>query len=206
MSILSLFRQADLYLLNFINVTLHSNAANYFFLFFSDERSSFIPLALTLALFVKKYQKKGLVLFLFALAAVGLSDFIGAKFFKELFPKPRPCQDITGLYFFDKESVRWLITDGVTSFKPSSSFVSNHAANAMSFSLFSLFYLRRAAFFFAASAFLVGLSRIYSGVHYPSDVLAGFALGAFCAFATKWIYEASLKNKLNADSTSNARS
>ncbi len=33
--------------------------------------------------------------------------------------------------------------------------------------------------FFATLALLIGLSRVYLGVHFPSDVLMGFMLGAF---------------------------
>lgn len=184
---------ADIFVLEFINKTLHAVFLNYFFVFFSDERAAVFPLVLTLFFFLRKYNKKGIVLFLFAIAAVGLSDLLGARIFKELFDRPRPCQEIAGIFYFDKKTAGWLITDGVTSFKSSSSFVSNHSANAAAFALFSSFYLRRLSVFFLTGAFLVGISRIYTGIHYPSDVAAGFATGAVCAFFTKWLFDLSIK-------------
>ena len=38
-------------------------------------------------------------------------------------------------------------------------------------------------------AVLMGLSRLYVGVHYPSDVLAGAVIGALCAWAAWRAYE-----------------
>lgn len=38
-------------------------------------------------------------------------------------------------------------------------------------------------------ASLIGLSRLYVGVHYPSDVLAGFVVGCLGAFLAVWLIE-----------------
>ncbi|MBX3097561.1 MAG: phosphatase PAP2 family protein, partial [Fimbriimonadaceae bacterium] len=47
--------------------------------------------------------------------------------------------------------------------------------------------------------FLVGFSRLYSGVHYPTDILAGWMLGAFFAALVIWLAD---RKQIRADSES----
>jgi membrane-associated phospholipid phosphatase len=43
-----------------------------------------------------------------------------------------------------------------------------------------------AAVLLAVLILLIGFSRLYLGIHYPSDVLAGYALGAPCLWFAVW--------------------
>lgn len=60
----------------------------------------------------------------------------------------------------------------------SSSFPAGHAATAFAGAVLLSVLAPRLAPAFLVLATLIGLSRIYDGVHYPTDVLAGAALGA----------------------------
>ena len=46
-------------------------------------------------------------------------------------------------------------------------------------------------------AVLMGLSRLYVGVHYPSDVLAGAVVGTACALAALKVYQVYYSSKTN---------
>jgi len=67
---------------------------------------------------------------------------------------------------------------------------SSHAANWFAATMVAFVYYRRSAWFMLPTALLVSFSRIYNGVHYPSDVLAGAILGAGYAAASLWCLEA----------------
>jgi undecaprenyl-diphosphatase len=62
------------------------------------------------------------------------------------------------------------------------SFPSGHAATAVAYSLAGARMLPGSAWVWWPLAFLVSLSRVYIGVHWPTDVLGGAALGLACSW------------------------
>ncbi|HHD72486.1 MAG TPA: phosphatase PAP2 family protein [Epsilonproteobacteria bacterium] len=81
------------------------------------------------------------------------------------------------------------------------SFPSGHATMSMTFALllFVLFYpklsegyQRLLVFFCLLFPVLIALSRVYLGVHYFSDILAGMTLGIFWVTLMVWVFQARL--------------
>jgi undecaprenyl-diphosphatase len=62
------------------------------------------------------------------------------------------------------------------------SFPSGHTATSFACATILAAYVPRLRVPFFLLAALIGLSRIYNGMHYPSDVLAGAILGVLVAF------------------------
>ncbi len=66
---------------------------------------------------------------------------------------------------------------------------SSHAANWFAATMVLFVFYRKSWRFMLPLACLVSFSRVYNGVHYPSDVLAGAFLGAGYAVAGMWAFE-----------------
>jgi 4-amino-4-deoxy-L-arabinose transferase-like glycosyltransferase len=64
---------------------------------------------------------------------------------------------------------------------------SSHAANWFAATFVMFLYYRRSLWIMLPGALLVSFSRVYNGVHYPSDVLAGAVVGAGSAAAGLWL-------------------
>lgn len=67
------------------------------------------------------------------------------------------------------------------------SFPSGHTLHAVGFSIVALRYFPDLAVLLVPFALLTAASRVMLGLHYPSDVLAGAAIGALIASASFWI-------------------
>ncbi len=108
---------------------------------------------------------------LWLIPLIGLSDWLNSSVLKDIFMRPRPCQEIF-------EGIRLLVDCG-----PAYSFPSSHAANMGAVGIFLALGARKQA---AQRAILllpilVAYSRVHVGVHYPLDILAGFVEGAILA-------------------------
>lgn len=113
------------------------------------------------------------------------SDQLTSHIMKPITMRMRPCE-ILGHVHLWYQGNRWIWTPSevVGGFKSSFSFPSSHASNITSSMLFlSLIFRRRVPYPCLAVAVLVSFSRVYIGVHWPSDVLIGMMIGAGLAWA-----------------------
>lgn len=160
--------QLDKYIFHFINSSL-ANPITDFIMPIITSFHYWLPLYIIgIAYLLLRYKLKGLYILIILLFVVGLCDLLNAQIIKEYFMRIRPCRAL--------DNVHLLIHCG-----QGKSFPSNHAVNNFAAATILSHYFKRKISIFFIIAGLISLSRVFVGVHYFGDILAGSLFGFLVA-------------------------
>lgn len=120
------------------------------------------------------WEKEMAVVPVLHMAVAGLACTLLYKWLKTKTLRPRP-------YEFYREII--LSVPPLDQY----SFPSGHTLHAVAFTLVALGYYPSLAILLLPFTLLVATSRLVLGLHYPSDVLAGAAIGALVGGASFWL-------------------
>lgn len=123
-----------------------------------------------LLLISKKSRKYGIALFV----ALLLCSLLGNEVIKNIVMRPRPCHVNEVALLID-------MPHGY-------SFPSGHTGSSFAAAYVIYKYNSKYGLYAYILAALIGFSRLYLFVHYPSDVLCGALLGMFCGWLALKLY------------------
>ena len=177
-----MFYELDLALLHFFN---GSQSAIYDqFILTLTNGLTWIPLYIALFIMVLKNNESMSQIFIIVgccalgvIFSAGLDDLL----IKPFVARPRPTQDLV---------VKYTIDTALGYRESNFSFFSAHAANTFTVAIYMIFLVRNRAFTIAMALWSLFncYTRLYLGVHYPSDILCGLLFGAFVGSVAYWLH------------------
>lgn len=130
---------------------------------------------------------------LFTLWLLLITDPLSSQMLKPLFERIRPCNILPGLHMW-KDGAWIVLPDPVVEvYRSSFSMPSSHAANTGAQALWWGWAYPRARWYCGGCAFIIGFSRIYDGLHWPSDIFIGWIVSGLC-FGIIWFVGARFVN------------
>jgi len=173
---LEILQSIDTSLFYFFNVTLANPVTDKFMPFITAREHWFIFYVLVWIYLFFMEGRRGKVAAILIIILILCTDQFADNILKPYFHRIRPCHVLPDVH---------LLINCSNSF----SFPSNHAVNNFAAAaLFSFFYPRM-KFFLFAGAFIVSLSRIMCGVHYPFDMLGGGIIGIIFAMVLIFLWK-----------------
>ena len=135
-------------------------------------------LLFSLLFFLMHRFRKYFKMIIEAIISAILARFVIVELVRWIYQRPRP---------FVENNVNLLLTHN------SFAFPSGHAAFFFAVSTIVYLYNKKAGVFFFISSFLICLARVFTGIHWPLDILAGAAVGILSAWLVHKITKKCLK-------------
>ncbi|MEK7566067.1 MAG: phosphatase PAP2 family protein [Patescibacteria group bacterium] len=140
--------------------------------FFAQYAAYVLAIVAIFLIFKEKKWKKKIYFFSLASLSVILSRGIITEVIRFFYHSPRP---------FVALGFKPLLYDYAYSFP------SGHMAAYVALSL-AIFYLnKKAGYWFFGTTFLIGMARIFVGVHWPSDILGGVIIAILSFYLIKYL-------------------
>lgn len=157
----------------------------------ASDRLTWIPLYVIMAyLIIRKYGKTSWLPIIFAILAVAMSDQCSNHLVKNVVLRYRPSHNLVlqSQLHYVKAYVGGLY-----------GFASSHASNSMAFAffIFMLFPKRYIAVLMIFYVAIICYSRVYLGVHYPSDIAGGIVIGLLSGCISYTLYRFIDKRYIN---------
>jgi len=173
--------QIDTTLFLFLNKTISNFLFDWFMPLITNQWIWAFPILIVLLGMLIFGNKKARIASIILILSVSSSDLICARIIKPSVKRLRPSYSLPK---YCRENARLLVKKG-----GKYGFPSNHAANISTAMAVLIFFYRKFKYIFISLAIIVSFSRIYVGVHYPIDVIAGIFIGILLAFLwiTIWI-------------------
>ncbi len=154
----------DLAIFYFVNHTLSIGFFDKFFSIITNVNNWYITYIILLGISFVKGGIKGKIAVIGVILLIVVTDQTGYRLLKEYFARPRPCNALTDV----------LTPLGCTG---SYSFPSNHALNNFAAAMFFFRLFPKLKWILFIGAALISISRVYLGLHYPSDIFGGAVIG-----------------------------
>lgn len=154
----------DLMIFYFFNHTISLPILDKFFSIMTSVNNWYIAYVILLGISWTKGGIRGKIAVIGVILLIVASDQTGYRLLKEFFARPRPCDVLTDV----------ITPIGCTG---TFSFPSNHALNNFAAALFFYKLFPKLKWVLFVTASLIAISRVYLGLHYPSDIIGGALIG-----------------------------